>query len=448
MTAKIGTMEWDRAIREPAKSVVVDGKEESLTLIGSGATCLVYETENGTILKEFFPLINGHIPAMARVVTESDSNPVLINIVKDNKVLNEAYQKSRAGFEGSVQTAKEIYAYYRNEHAGMCIVPEACRTLSGIWQRCPYTGGYMLYEYIASKREKCRSFGDFFAAVLHVIYLLSNDLLMYHECGFVNLDIKPQNLYAICADRDSVSAVRNLDFGSARKINSLIADIEASPEVFRSGGDLLVKNVSNAYFSTTEQYYDSNTVNDVIGICLESDDAELKRRSLMRLDAIALLKLMIYALSDSLDFQVDICMCNEEMHLKSELYRVFDENTVLGSRNLYEEYDCYYRLYELIGYVFRSERVDVKEIRERIHTALCTIGRNPTPAETLTEKQSHAVAAHKMFSSKRSVLSEKKLHSVADIYRYARGAGLICPPSCGELYYHAVMGVDRACGEI
>ena len=426
-------------IREPIKSIIMDGREEHLTHIGQGSTCLVYKNEDGFIFKEFFPLINGYIPAMRR--TESGELQVLES-VDSNPIISAAYQKSQRGFEDSIRVANIIRETYKNKNADMRIFPEPCNAEHGQWQKYHATAGDVFCEYLEKKR-RC-AFKEQFAAILNSVCLLTHDVATYHKAGFINLDIKPQNLYVLYNDAQSISAVRNLDFGSALKIKDLLAGIEDEKRKKSAGTDIIVSRINNTFFSTTEQFYYEKSLRNTIKLCVETEDYEKKKNELIRLDAIAVIKILIYALSNDLDDEVRVSLGDENLHLKNKLLRIFTSNRVTAGRRLFEEYNCYFHLYDLISYVFVNSDGEamMKEIENRLMDILCIIGRKPG-AEDYTPRQKEKMDMNKIFAASSYLLEENNLKSVADIYRFAGQEGLYIPPSCGELNYYLVVGEDR-----
>lgn len=428
-------------IREPIKSIAIKGKEEELTLIGQGATCLVYKNIEGTIFKEFFPLINGYIPAMRR--TES-GELILLEGVEKNPAVKAAYEKSLQGFGDSIRIANKIRETYKDTNADMRIFPERCEAAHGLWQEYRATAGDVFCDYLKNKRETyANKYKEYFSAVLNAICLLTHDVMTYHKAGYINLDIKPQNMYVLYNDAGSISAVRNLDFGSALDIDGLMISIDEEKRRV-ANTDLVVSSINNKYFSTTEHYYYEKSLRNAIKTCIESGDYEEKKNALIRLDAIAVVKVLIYALSGDLDHEVHISFGDENLHLKNKLFEIFAQNKVTTKNNLFEEYNCYFHLYDLITYVFtnKNQETMLEEIEKRLLDILCILGKRPG-AEGLTPRQKHALAMHKIFAARQSELANRKLKTVADIYEYAKKGGLWLPPTCGELNYFLEVGVCR-----
>ena len=434
------------SIRDPIKSIKVNNKEEKLNLIGQGSTCLVYINENQTaIYKEFFPLLHNYIPAFRR----SESGDLIkLSGIEKNIVLSEVYEKSYNRFWNSIVVANEIYETYKAKNADMRIYPLEC-DIQGDWQKFNANKGDVYYNYLLKKRaeyvEKCR---EFFAAVLNSVCLMTRDVGMYHNARgkamYINLDIKPQNMFVLYNDANKISAVRNLDFGSALNIPQLLVSINMEYEKNPGDADTVASNIIKTFFSTTEQFYHEGTLRRTIKKCIESNDDTEKLSELIRLDAIAVLKILIYSLSGDLDNDVVIELGDENLHLKGKLREIFASHNVTGSKNLFEEYNCYFHLYDLITYVFTNNDAEnmMVEFENRLQDILCMLGKRPG-TDALTQRQIMAIAQNEIFAAAGGELTQRKLKTVDDICDFADEAGLWVPASPAELNYYFTVGTNR-----
>lgn len=429
-------------IRKPIESMVLDGKEEKLTLIGRGATSLVYENIDKTMIyKEFYPLLDGYIPALRR--SESGKLVELVSVM-DHSLYKLAYDKCRRGFINASTVANKVREIYKGKNADMHIVPEDCKAANGdLWQKCLAAPGEVLSAYIAKRiAVDEKKFKDYFADVLIFVCLLTRDVQKCHKAGYINMDIKPHNMYVLYDDPDRVSAVRSLDFGSALDINELIMQIDESKKT--ENADSAVANIINQFFSTTEQFYYERALLRAIKKCTETKNYAIRKSALIRLDAIAVLKILMYSLAGCIDEDVYIYLGDENIHLKRMLSDIFARHNVTGSKNLFEEYNCYFHLYELITYVFTNKDAEnmMTEVENRLLDILCMLGKRPG-ADALTPRQDKAIALNEIFAAASGELTQRKLKTVGDICDFADNAGLWVPASPAELNYYITAGINR-----
>ena len=468
--------------REPAERILINGKPEAIKFLASGACCLVYTRADGSIIKEFFPVLSGHTPVLAREkravpmweYDHASGKAVLREILVDtltelpildsNKMLRDAYERCKERFQENVVIAHAVEEEYRRRHGNMSVTQEELSVDEGLWQSCPYSGGQVLDEYLCV----CRDRSDrkrFFRIVLNVIYKLINDTMIYHRLGYINLDIKHHNLYAVTGDvaitdeddlaRYSVASVRNLDFGSARRISDLISDIRAKAGGTGFFSEFLVREISSEYFSTTERFYRENAIKEVIRLCLNPRTPDAKKETeLKRLDAIAILKLMIYALNDELDDDLGVSMepaqsfrageaCIDDMNfLLERMEDYMMGGTLFDSGDPFEDYDVYCRLYDLIYYVTSSDTdPDLSGFRDRIEQLLCIVGENPFPQYDLPPDIREELQLHREWARVGAeLLAENGLCTFEDIMKYCMKRSLLMPASPGEVYYSLLTG--------
>ena len=430
-------------IREPIKSMVLDGKEEKLTLIGQGATSLVYTNESQTMIyKEFFPVLDGYVPALRRT---ADGELVELASVLEHVLYKHAYDKCRRGFTRASEVASKIRETYKGKNADMRIYPEDCKTPHGLWQKCIAAPGDLFSDYLSEKvLMDGRKFKDYFVDVLFSVCLLIRDVHNYHKVDYINMDIKPENLYILYNDAGRASAVRNLDFGSALNITDLLCEIDKSLNKAKGTARSTVSNVINQFFSTTEQFYYERALRRAIEKCTETNEYQIRKSALIRLDAIAVLKILLYSLSGCLNDYVYINLGDENIHLKRMLRDIFSMHNVTGSKNLFEEYNCYFHLYELITYVFTNNDAEnmMAEFENRLLDILCMLGKAPG-ADALTPRQEKAIALNKIFAAASGELTQRKLKTVGDICNFADESGLWVPASPAELNYYFTAGINR-----
>lgn len=471
--------------REPAELVMINGKPEKVRFIASGACCLVYVREDGSIIKEFFPIINGKIPVLARekrAVTvketvlvdaqyETVEKTVFVDYLSELPILDKdaslraAYERCKKRFEENVNVAALIYKEYSEINANMGVLQSRLETQDGLWQVCPYVGGWVLDKHLEKMHEGGRF--RFFCNVLDTVYKLINDTIMYHNLDYINLDIKHHNLYAVTGDtalgtgeaetRYSISSIRNLDFGSARNIPETLSEIK---EKYANAGiqnDYVIGEISSEYFSTTELFYRESTVRATIKLCLDPNVPYKKKvRELKRLDAIAILKLMLYALNDELSDDLSVMVkskkpfgyfggggLDEYNALLDKMKKYMLQGTLLEDGNPLQDYDIYYRLYDLICYVTHpSSDCDLEGFRDRIEEILCICGFNPIlqydpPRNVREAKQFHLEYAR----TGTEILKDNGLCSLEDILNFCTKRGIAMPALPGEIYYNLITGM-------
>lgn len=464
--------------REPAECILIDGKPEKIQYLASGASCLVYTRADGSIIKEFFPVFSGYKPVLAREkravpVREpslescpSSEREVLIDylvelpILDKDRTLRDAYERCKMRFSKNVEIAQEVERAYRKQHGNMSVTQNALSVGDGIWQTCPYSGGQVLDEYL----KVCRSQSDrkrFFRIVLSVIHKLINDTMIYHKSGYINLDIKHHNLYVVTGDvanadegdipRHSVASVRNLDFGSAMKISEIISYVsERAHEL----GYHAVREIRKEYFSTTERFYRESTIDEVIRLCVDPDATNAQKEiELKRLDAIAILKLMLYALSDRLgdEFSVtfdplqDFLRENTFMDDTNILLEIMEDymmaGTLFSSSNAFEDYDVYCRLYAMIYYVTLDKDFTLEVFSRQVEELLCILGECPYPQYEIPAPIREELQLHREWARVgKELLAENGIGSFEDIMKYCIKRSLLMPASPGEVFYSLLTG--------
>ena len=420
--------------RVPAAEITFSkkGKAEPLTYIGEGNTCLVYRTENGDIVKEFCPLFEGERPVMKRRGANGKLLPLATLSEREKNML----EKRRRDFESSEETVLAVGAKYQEQNANMFIIPELLESSLGRCFRCRYAGGFTLHSRLhelknapAEKRV---------AEVFYFAYRLLCDLCVYHAEGYLNLDIKPENLYAVSGDSGQIVAVRNLDFGSAIRISDFLNLVDERKDAYRGQESFFAKHLAAEHLTTTSFYYDTQRVLEAVEACIHEKGE--KRLALMkRLDLAAVLKMTIVSLLSEVPISVGDTL--EFEYLDDWLECAFFAGSVTGGKGIFTDYRIFYLFYEIYGLVFYgTEPVTTEAVRERYWEILLMLDKNPDMIAEKTEKQKKILLDTKIYARKTRILEENGLLSVQDIFAFCKKEGLCVPCAPSELYYYLLTG--------
>ncbi len=449
--------------RELASEIRLDntGRVERLTYIGSGTTCLVYQTDAKDIIKEFAPLIDGK-PTMSRKNGCNDRftpieglTPFDLGIVEER----------RAAFDSEITIIDELNCRYRDEEDNMFLIPKDMpETSLGRCHWCNYVGGRTLETVFAESKKNNSEFQQHFLNVLPFIISLYDEIAFYHgdrtenasECGILNLDVKPENLFAIKSQGDYIG-IRNLDFGSARRIDdkregdslvepgliSLIRSYASENKTVNL--ELLIDQIGSKFFTSSPGFYDKERIGETIQRCIDSDKSTADIVSdLKLLDILAAWKTLLFALSDSTDLFMDTD--NSQTETETEMvYRVFAEvfenNPLTSNNSLFESYNIYSQLYEIMARSFKGKRrfrLTASEIADRLRNILCVL--NGIPDNKKTEEQRDFEAMNRIFSRKDELLASHGLKTIKDILDFCKINGLKKPEKMGDLHWFLMFG--------
>ena len=185
-------------------------------------------------------------------------------------------EERRVAFDSEITIIDELNCRYRDEEDNMFLIPKDMpETSLGRCHWCNYVGGRTLETVFAESKKNNSEFQQHFLNVLPFIISLYDEIAFYHgnrtenasECGILNLDVKPENLFAIKSQGDYIG-IRNLDFGSARRIDDkyegdslvepgLISLIRSyASENKNVNLELLIDQISSKFFASSPGFYD------------------------------------------------------------------------------------------------------------------------------------------------------------------------------------------------
>ena len=440
------------------------GRVERLTYIGAGTTCLVYKTDSDDIIKEFAPLINGK-PTMSRKNGANDRFTPIAGLTPfDLRIVEER----RTAFDSEISIIDELNCRYKNKRGNMFLIPEEKPDTSlGKCHRCHYLGGQTLETVFAESKKNNKEFQKHFLTILPLVISLYKEISFYHRDrtddastgGILNLDVKPENLFTITFDtQDDYIGVRNLDFGSAKRIDdkyegnslvepgliSLIRNYASENKTVNL--ELLIDQIGSKFFASSPGFYDKERIAETIQRCIDMNKSTADIVSDFKLlDILAAWKTFLFALSDSTDLFMDTN--NSQTETETEMvYRVFTEvfeNNPLTSRNnsLFESYNIYSQLYEIMARSFKGQRrfrLTASEIADRLENILCVL--EGIPDNEKTEVQRDFEAMNRIFSQKDELLVSHGLKTIKDIHAFCSTNGLKWPAKMGDLHWFLMFG--------
>ena len=440
------------------------GRVERLSYIGAGTTCLVYKTDSDDIIKEFAPLINGK-PTMSRKNGANDKFTPIAGLTPfDLRIVEER----RAAFDSEISIIDELNCRYKNKRGNMFLIPEEKPDTSlGKCHRCHYLGGQTLETVFAESKKNNKEFQKHFLTILPLVISLYKEISFYHRDrtddastgGILNLDVKPENLFTITFDtQDDYIGVRNLDFGSAKRIDdkyegdslvepgliSLIRNYASENKNMNLA--LLIDQIGSKFFASSPGFYDKERIGETIQRCIDMNKSTADIVSDFKLlDILAAWKTFLFALSDSTDLFMDTD--NSQTETETEMvYRVFTEvfeNNPLTSRNnsLFESYNIYSQLYEIMARSFKGQRrfrLTASEIADRLENILCVL--EGIPDNEKTEAQRDFEAMNRIFSQKDELLVSHGLKTIKDIHVFCSANGLKWPAKMGDLHWFLMFG--------
>ena len=196
---------------------------EKLIYIGAGSNCQVYSTESGDIIKEFLPIIAGDA-----TLSRKDGKNLPLTYINS---LPEKYvaivDERRVRFYNEEKIVEKLNRAFCHEKNNMFVAPEFIETSLGRCQRYRLMSGTvlsnLLHDRKKDKRGKIKPFAKRFSETLPYLISLFTQVEIYHRSGFLNLDIKPDNL--IVVNFDNHEGIRNIDFGSTMSIEALLEGI-------------------------------------------------------------------------------------------------------------------------------------------------------------------------------------------------------------------------------
>ena len=426
--------------REPATKIRFNstGRVERLTYIGEGASCLVYETERRDIIKEFCPVINGR-PTMSRKGGPDDRFTYIESLTPFDRAIVE---ERRVAFDSEIGLIEELNSRYRNDEDNMFLIPQDIPDTSlGRCHWCAYVGGRTLESVFDELKRSQPDIKDRLMSVLPFIISLYNEIAFYHAdnvdggaVGILNLDVKPENLFAIRSQGDYIG-IRNLDFGSIRRIYDrydggsvseygLISSIRRFAKENESvEKGLLVDQIAEKFFACSPGFYDSDRITKTVVRCIDtSTPIEDVASDLRLLDILAAWKTLLYALSDPEEwfYDGDKLRIETEAEMVDRIFaRTFENANLSAGGSLFESYIIYCELYEIMARSFKGKRIfrlTASEIAERLRNILCIL--KGVAENKKTEQQRDIEVMDRIFITKDGLLASHGLRTVGDIVKF------------------------------
>lgn len=195
------------------------------------------------------------------------------------------------------------------------------------------------------------------------------DLEVYHHCGYANLDLKPENLLKINTSEDDF-VVRNLDFGSCVPCKSIIDEINsARSELAQSEDKEYLReqkkcDIWSSLFKSTEAFYPSDAIKQMIDACLKCDSDEKIKRIIFNMDIRAIINIIRFYYFGEAGSSID------------NLQKLCAQWLNDDSPNSLEEYEIFYRFRDLIfnsglKYDYNGEQtLQVIQIKQSIEQIL------------------------------------------------------------------------------
>ena len=446
-------------------TITETNRTEKLTYIGSGMNCIAYHTGSENIIKEFAPLIkidNEYVNVMER---KNGPNSELVPMDDLSSFYLDLIAERRMAFDSEIAIIEELNRRYHSDRDNMFLIPQDVDTTLGRCQWCNYVGGQTLETVFAESRKKSAgNFQQHFLNVLPFIISLYDEIALYHgECdeshyGILNLDVKPENLFAIKSQGDYIG-IRNLDFGSAR----IIEDEKKGEDVVRPGlitqirefaskhnysmltlSDERIDQIATKFFISSPGFYDRDRVSAIIRKCLDSGKSnESIISDLKTLDILAAWKTFLFALSESGDAFVtgNISNIDEKNSLYREFSDIFEENRLTKHHSLFESYNIYTYLYEIMARTLDGGvryRLSASEIANRLRNVFCIF--SGVPDNKKTAEQQRFEDMNRIYSRKDGLLKSHGIENIKDILEFCKANGLHEHELPGDLHWFLICG--------
>lgn len=441
-------------------------RTEKLTYVGSGTNANVYRIESGDLIKEFCPK-RGNQPLMSRKNGMNDMLTELEGLsLRDREILEER----RALFEYEEKHVRELDHRYKSENDNMFVVSKnIAETSLGKCQWCNYVGGQTLKSYF-EESKKSSTFQEHFLSVLPLIISLYDEIAFYHrdkdhgvdDNGILNLDIKPDNILAIKSQGQYIG-VRNLDFGSIKRIDDKIRDdgkydagLLSSILTFARNNNFDISHnhvsennyrfdpIISKFFSSKHSFYDPYRIECILEefiISQKSRESIISR--LKSLDIIAAWKTFLCAFDDTDSFFIK--ENNEAEAEQDKVIRIFtsifENNNLTVSDSLFESYNIYHQLYEITVRIFsgfRRYRLSASEIADRLRNILCIL--KGITRDKSVEGQEHTKAINSCLCGCDKLLEAYGLRSIRDILEFCETKNKGVKISPKDLVWFLTMG--------
>ncbi len=337
--------------------------EYPLTYIGSGTSAMVYRmTEaNGSdvIVKEFYPLIRRRTDAEnpTPVLPSERRTPELLAYAAKNHLAlcfadelegrdRAAYEARMAAFLAVDEAVITIYREHMQADSNMLVVPKPDTSENmGEILVCGELKGTTLRALVELKPTRDETLGKrhFLYDVLTLTYRLLFDVSMWHESGYLNMDIKPENLFCVSIDGEP-GPIRALDFGSSKAVENVKKFIRdyleknRDPDYFDERE--AIQEIDRISFSTSRLYYSPQVRADAIRGYLWALEWEKDNFgwAFFRMDLLAVIKTCLFCLNqwndnlDGLEKMTDDKIVEE---LLRRFFRTSVTDTLLGDYYLY-----------------------------------------------------------------------------------------------------------------
>lgn len=354
---------------EAIQTEISAAREYELVLLGEGCTSVCYCAKDGSsgsakkIIKEFFPLsVNDDgIDPRFYFTRELGRNKHLVYLRgdRDKKAILEKYKR----FLSTYEVCEELEKNYYSHDATMSVKYELYDSSLNLCYVCNLSGGNTLKEYFnyfnRDLSERISTFDGFEVQLKQCLKILNRaamDLLFTQNAGYINADIKPDNLWALKIDPDKgVQAVRNIDFGSFVKVDDILKALS-----------MPTADIVNNFFESTIRYY---PISD-IKIAIDNSKSRNDGCYIKKLDVMALMRCFLEWLGFELDSK-DKCYRDTLRQAKNYFYELF-----AGFDFNLHAYNVYYRLLMLVSSVFSPEIVSVDDIINKSNGLLNLLGAN------------------------------------------------------------------------
>lgn len=344
--------------RYRVKNIQVDIKSGivyDLHFVGEGATSVCYKAINdrGTkIIKEFFPITYNHYPISYFTRDEGPMVELKLPVTETTPTahLVEKYKR----FLSAAEACNAVAEQYRRRNATVGVTFSLCDTSLNLCYVCEFQGGETLENYWKNKEvASFASFDDFCSELsdcANIMYRAVLDVKMSHEAGYINGDIKPDNLWVLnMDDAPGQRFVRNLDFGSFIKIS----DMEDALKSALADGAYDVnapEELAERYFESSINYYPPLDVQVAIIGALNEEDENKRVAHLLNTDWFALFRCMLKRMLGEVSCEKRYATYMDARKKLREMFKNFEFNMYA--------YEILYRFEKIIHTVFMAQNTE------------------------------------------------------------------------------------------
>ena len=361
---------------------IVNGNRYDLQFVGEGATSVCYTATSGNrtvLIKEFFPIT--YTNGIFSYFTRDSGQDKMLKLVQSKDapigLLKERYKR----FLSADKACNAVANKYSDQNATIAIKNKLCDSSLNLCYLCDFVGGKTLEQYWKENNtDGCYKTFDEFSKILldcvELIYRAVLDIKKSHDAGYLNADIKPDNLWVLnMDDARSQRFVRNLDFGSfidTSRLGKVLEPVIKKGKTEKIDDDTLMSLIG-LYFESSIKYYPMPDLMEIISRAIYAKNIN----DLFNLDWFALFRCMLIRILG-------------EVNCEKRYFTYLDARN--GFRKIFADfpfdlnaYDVLHRLEKIIYTVYMELKVE--GVEEQLLGLLNVLNNAPSTKEGLLSRE-------------------------------------------------------------